>query len=214
MKAVQLCPIGIMIARKIHHHESKLPLRVLFDPGSDTTLINQRCLPQGCNPKTVAPIHIGGVHVSKLSDVSLPEFSSSMRLPGPIRAMVFNNEGCIHDLILGLDILTVIKMDVNLPTQTVRWNDKEIPFRSKMHFQASTYIQSLVTSMEDDPLEEEEAKEAGYKSTRILHSKYETVDPEDVAQQQNHLTFTQKKQLGVALQIHQVILRKTRLPSS
>jgi hypothetical protein len=206
MKAVRLRPIGIMIARKIQNHESKLPLRVLFDPGSDTTLINQRCLPQGCNPRTVAPTYIGGVHVSKpstkevlLTDVSLPEFSSSIRLPGPIRATVFNNEGCMYDLILGLDVLTVIKMDVNLPTETVIWNDKAIPFRSKEHFQASTYVQSLAASMQDDPFEEEEAKEAGYKSTKILHSKYETVDPEDVAQQQNHLTFVQKKQLGALL---------------
>jgi hypothetical protein len=54
----------------------------------------------------------------------------------------------------------------------------------------------LAASIEDDPLDEEDAKEAGYKSTKILHSKYETVDPEDVAQQENHLTFIQKKQSG------------------
>jgi hypothetical protein len=57
----------------------------------------------------------------------------------------------------------------------------------------------LAASIEDDPLEEEDAKEAGYKSTKILHSKYERVDPEEVAQQLNHLTFIQKKQLGALL---------------
>jgi hypothetical protein len=67
------------------------------------------------------------------------------------------------------------------------------------YFQANTYIQSLAASIEDDPLDKEDAKEAGYKSTKILHSKYETVDPEEVAQQQNHLTFIQKKQSGALL---------------
>jgi hypothetical protein len=206
MDPEQLSPVSIMIARNIHQHESRLPLRILFDPGSSITLINRGCLPKGCNPKTIPPVYINTVHDNQpstqevlLNDVSLPEFSSSLRLPGPIRAVVFNNPACNYDLIFGRDLLIPLKMDVSIPTQTVKWNDKVIPWHSREYFHASNYVQSLAASIEDDPLDEENAKEAGYKSTKILHSKYETVDPEEVALQQNHLTFIQKKQLGALL---------------
>jgi hypothetical protein len=105
-----LSPVSIMIARNIHQHESRLPLRVLFDIGSDITLINRRCLPEGCNPKTILPIYINTIHDKQqpstkevlLNDVSLPEFSSSALrlLPGPIQAVVFTNDAsCSYDLI-------------------------------------------------------------------------------------------------------------------
>jgi hypothetical protein len=197
-----LSPVSIMIARNIHQHESRLPLRVLFDLCSDITLINRRCLPKGCNPKTIPPIYVNTVHDKKpctqevlLNDVSLPEFSSSLKLPGPIRAVVFNNDTCSYDLIIGKDLILPLKIDISGPTQTVIWNNNAVPWHSREYFQANTYVQSLAASIEDDPLDEDNAKEAGYKSTKILHSKYETVDPEEVAQQQNHLTCTQKKQL-------------------
>jgi hypothetical protein len=114
-----LSPVSIMIARNIHQHESRLPLRrVLFDFGSDITLINRRCLPKGCNPKTIPPIYINTVHDKQpstqevlLNDVSLPEFSSSLRLPGPIPVLVFNNDACSHNLIFGKDLLTVLQVD-------------------------------------------------------------------------------------------------------
>jgi hypothetical protein len=74
-----LSPVSIMIARNIHQHESRLPLRVLFDVCSDITLINRRCLPKGCNLKTIPPIYINTIHDKQpstqevlLNEVSLP----------------------------------------------------------------------------------------------------------------------------------------------
>ena len=47
----------------------------------------------------------------------------------------------------------------------------------------------------DDPLDEQTAQEAGYKSKTILHSKYKQVKPKQVALQQTHLSSEQQADL-------------------
>jgi len=45
------CPIGIMLAESIQGMASRKPLKVLFDVGSQITLINPSALPPGATPK-------------------------------------------------------------------------------------------------------------------------------------------------------------------
>jgi hypothetical protein len=46
-----VCPIGIMTVFSIHEIASCKPLKVLFDVGSQITLINPSALPPGATPK-------------------------------------------------------------------------------------------------------------------------------------------------------------------
>ena len=62
LNTLQLKPISLMIIDTIQGQKSRLPLKVLFDTGSDVTLINQKALPHGCLPKRESNIPINTVH--------------------------------------------------------------------------------------------------------------------------------------------------------
>jgi Reverse transcriptase (RNA-dependent DNA polymerase)/RNase H-like domain found in reverse transcriptase len=76
----------------------------------------------------------------------------------------------------------------------VAWNDLIIPFGPSNYFDSAATTLTFVA--EDDPLDEDTASKAGYKSTVILHSKYEQIDPYHVARQQKHLNEEQQQELG------------------
>ena len=203
---LHLRAVSIMIARNIQGHSNDKILKVLFDSGSDKTLINRRVLPAGSNPKTVKGIPMTGVHSTNvhdqevlLSDISLPEFSPSLKVPGPIRATVFNNQDTAYDIIIGIDTLTVLGIDIMCSTKTVCWNDIRIPFHPRNYFSDPHFTQMLIQELEADPLDSEkdiaEASSKGYKSNVILHSKYERVDTKEAAQKQVHLSSDKRKDL-------------------
>jgi hypothetical protein len=129
-----------------------------------------------------------------LEDIGFPEFSLTQWIPGPIRSVVFQNPESTCDVILGVDAMQALGIDVSCSTKTVTWNGMMIPFRPSNCFdQGAT---AFAFAMEDDPFDEVEAAKAGYKSKTILHSKYEHVDPHEVAQQQKHLSKRQQEELG------------------
>jgi hypothetical protein len=74
-------------------------LKVLFDSGSDKTIFKKSSLPQGIEPSTGKKRKVSGVTTSSvidqyvmLKDITLPEFSSSQRIPGPIQALLMPME--------------------------------------------------------------------------------------------------------------------------
>ena len=54
----RLRPISLMTAKKIQGQKVHRPLRVLFDPGSDLTFINQKSLPKGANGKKIDTVPV------------------------------------------------------------------------------------------------------------------------------------------------------------
>lgn len=181
------------------------PPRVLFDTLSDTTLYNFKSLPKGIVPRRVQGQRTTRVHGLKelnrevlIDRVCLPEFSPTQRIVGPIRCKVYDNPESSYDLIVGQDVLQLLKIKIDCDTKTVTWNNNMIPFHPTDYFEQSDVLEAMALEA-DDPLEEEYAKEAGYKSNVILHSKYESVDPLDVARQQKHLTKRQQDDLAKVL---------------
>ena len=67
-----------------------------------------------------------------------------------------------------------------------------IPFHPSNYFQDTAFAVTLG----DYLIEEELAEWLGYKSDKILHSKYEQVDTNDVAKQQTHLSEEQQDDLA------------------
>ena len=138
-----------MIVQGIHH--GKL-LRVLFDTGSDITLINKRALPKNAKPSIKRDQQaVTGVHGTKplnrevfLEDTSFPEFSPTQKVPGPIRATVFDNEDSAYDIIVGMDLMQTLGIDVRCKTKTVEWNDMIIPFRPRDYFRSPLLAESLM----------------------------------------------------------------------
>ena len=134
----------------------------------------------------------------------LPEFSSSLKIQSGIRATIFNNDSSIYDVIIGNDVLVPLGIDILCSTLTIKWLDEMIPFRPADYF-TSQPSASFISEQADDPFNdrlsfrEELAKEAGYKSRDILESKYDAVDPSKVAEQQQHLTPSQRQDLAKLL---------------
>lgn len=91
VSSLNLRATSILLARTIQGLKQRKPLRVLFDTGSDRMFVNIRALPKGAVPKSVGkPTTVTGLHGTKaltqevyLSDISLPEFSPTQRIPGP-----------------------------------------------------------------------------------------------------------------------------------
>jgi RNase H-like domain found in reverse transcriptase/Reverse transcriptase (RNA-dependent DNA polymerase)/Integrase zinc binding domain len=209
-------PITIMSAKLIQRQDNPHPLKILFDSGSDHTMFNRRALPKGAIPKTVEGKRIMGIHGMEthnnqvfLENISLPEFSASQRVPGPIPCIVFDNAQTLYDVIIGNDLMMKLGIDIHNSTKTISWNDNTIPFRPYDYFQPN-YFKAQFTSipdlLEDDDddifqahITEEQIKEAGYKSKIILPAKYEEVDPIQVAQKQSHLDTQQREQLAELL---------------
>ena len=184
-----------------------VPLKVLFDSGSDTTLLNRRALPKGANPRLVEPVAMTGVNSTKAHDqivllegITFPEFSPTKKVSGPIEARVFDNPNSAYDVILGMDVLQVLGIDISCTTKTIVWDEERIPFHPKDYFSEEHLMEALSAEMQTDPLDSLDdeiiAKEAGYNSKIILHSKYDKVDPREAASQQTHLTVSQRNDLA------------------
>jgi hypothetical protein len=115
-------------------------LKVLFDSRSDKTIFKRSSLPQGIEPSTVKKRKVSGVNTSSvtnqdvlLTDITLPEFLSSQRVPGPIRAIVINMDAQ-YDLIIGMDVMQVIGLDLHNLSKTFVWNGNHVPFKSHDYF--------------------------------------------------------------------------------
>jgi len=92
-------PIGLMKVGLIQQHKSNMPLRVLFDSGSDVTLIHPKALPKGANAKRTS-VHLrtlaGSTKITRevtLKDISFPEFSLTRRLDKEVKAILSSNTG-------------------------------------------------------------------------------------------------------------------------
>jgi len=206
--SLRLRAVSVALVGAIQNVPVKRPLRLLFDTGSDKTLVNYKALPKGASPSTGQGGRVTGVHGTAvlnqevlITSLCLPEFSPTQKVPGPIRATMFKNDDSNYDLIIGMDLLQALGIDVMSSSKRVMWGDLTIPFRPSDYFVTHTFDASSISS-EDNPDDEALAKEAGYKSKVLLHSKYEKVDPQEVARQQKHLNQQQQADLARLLSKH------------
>ena len=171
---------------------------ILFDSGSDKTMIHQRCLPKGAVPELMdSPMTsntLAGPMQSKrrvwLNDIILPEFGKSKRVLEQ-DALVFDGE-CRYDLIVGVDFLTRSGIVMDFGEQMMTWYGIKVPMKPKGYFEDPTNkYMSLYPETDDD----DEEDPADSFVTELLAAKYEKVSPLDVCRQQKHLTKEQQDQL-------------------
>lgn len=192
-----------MNTRLIQNCKNSRPLKALFDTSSERTMLNYRALPKGAHPKTVPGTSVSGIHntavlnqEAMLHEISFPEITPTQQVPGPIRATMFKNEHSAYDIIIGLDVMIALGINVSCIAKTISWNGNSIPFRPSNYFDYKLFPHALAMMMQDDLLDEVEAQQLGYKSKTILHSKYEAVNPALIAEQQKHLTASQRQDLA------------------
>jgi hypothetical protein len=187
-----LAPSILFVPRFIQQHQAGLPLISLLDPGSNVTFIHRRTLPPGAVPLVLSTQATGntiaGTFNSKnevwLDDIILPEFTRSRHIKTQ-RALVFDTP-CPYDVILGRDFLRHTGIDVKFSTNSIVWENLEAPMKPPNYWNHDTIYLMLV-----DP-----EFDCFASTTPILDSKYEEIDPFDVAAQQSHLSLSQKEQLA------------------
>ena len=207
----QLVATTIMVVDTIHNHESTKLLRVLFDSGGSRTMINRRVLPKGVIPmglkgkmrmNTLAGTYESGGEVY-MKGLRLPELDKSRTVEGQ-RALVFDAD-CRYDVILGNDFINRVGIDILGSNGTVEWLGNSIPMRSpptitQAEEDFNALFESYLIEMENDHFGFEPLD--NYAS-KILDAKYDKVDVKDVAQEQAHLTATQRNDLERLLKKHE-----------
>ena len=207
----QLVATTIMVVDTIHNHESTKLLRVLFDSGGSRTMINRRVLPKGVIPmglkgkmrmNTLAGTYESGGEVY-MKGLRLPELDKSRTVEGQ-RALVFDAD-CRYDVILGNDFINRVGIDILGSNGTVEWLGNSIPMRSpptitQAEEDFNALFESYLIEMENDHFGFEPLD--NYAS-KILDANYDKVDVKDVAQEQAHLTTTQRNDLERLLKKHE-----------
>jgi hypothetical protein len=127
-----------------------------------------------------------------INNMTLPEFSSTQRVPGPIRVIIMDNNESSYDLIIGMDLMQTLGIDIHNRRKTVVWNTLRVLFKTHDYFTSGNFQAHLLDAMagSKDPIEN-----TGYKSKTIKRSLYEAHDLHTVAEQQKHLTPSQRQDL-------------------
>jgi hypothetical protein len=133
-----------------------------------------------------------------LADITLPEFSSSQRIPGPICALIMPTDAQ-YDLIIGMNVMQVIGLDLINLSKTIVWNGIYVPFKSYDYFDDAGLHESIAEAMNECPFDSVDdffPLEIPFQLASTIHSSlYEQVDIHNVALQQKHLSGAMQSEL-------------------
>ena len=203
-------PVTIAICDTIGTLKSRKLFRILLDSGSNACLIKKSALPTGVIPRDLANSKSFNTLAGKLStqqmvtlrDVRLPEFDKNRRISQQ-RALIFDNDNCKYDIIMGTDFLSKTGVKLDYSTGEMSWFDDVIPMRPSHGLTSSDF-----DAMEDQyfiQLEDEVFGEDWLQSfaTEILDAKYDDTDVTEVVNKIEHLSPSQKKDLLCVLKKNQ-----------
>ena len=200
-------PATILVASTIGAIKSRRILRVLLDSGSTVSLIRKQCLPKGVQLKDIGEqksvTTLGGTLQAKqvvtMRDIRLPEFDKNRKI-NEQKCLVFDNNNCTYDVILGTNFLTKAGIKLDYVDEKVEWFDTSIPLRPVGGLKAEEF--DAMVDMFHIQTEEELLGEDWLHNfaVHILDAKYELVDVRDVIDQQTHLNAHQKATLLEVLQ--------------
>lgn len=211
---IDVVAISLMTVARIQGQKSNRPLKVLFDTGSSCTFLNKRALPKGAVPKrcSSSTVTIHDTSESKyqvtLDEFAFPEFTTSKRVTKPLKCLVFDNQDCRYDVILGNDALVPLGIDVLNSTKTVRWMENTIPMHPRHYYDDPVTTNDVMYAavcpddvLHDDPfdnfhLDNFQADSYNKSTDPILSSKYDKIDTLQVARQQKHLNPKQQDELA------------------
>ncbi len=113
-----LTPTSIAVVNTISLVRSRTLLKILFDPGSTSTLISCKCLPRHCKPCAITNEHqiytLAGMCSVKemvvMRKIRLPEFDNN-HVVEEQKALVFDGQ-CKYDVIFGADFSSKTGIDI------------------------------------------------------------------------------------------------------
>jgi hypothetical protein len=134
-----------------------------------------------------------------IEDMTLPEFSSNTCIPGPIRAIIMDNVESSYDIIISMDLMQTLGIDIHNSSKTVVWGQLQVHFKPRDYFSSNLFQTALQDQMVGSFDELDADDELGYKSKTIKRWLYEQHDPHHVANQQLHLSTSQRQELAQLL---------------
>ncbi len=203
-------PVTICTINTIGCLRSRKLFRCLLDSGSTSVVIKLSCLPKGVVPKDLASTKnlntlVGSLTTNQmvnLRDIRLPEFDKNRSIESQ-RALIFDNDNCKYDIILGTNFLSKAGIKLDYEQGEMSWYDNIIKMRPRsgltsMDFDAM--IDQFFIQTEDEIVGEDWLD---CFATEILDAKYEFHDVTEVVNQMDHLDTKQKDDLLAILRKHQ-----------
>ncbi len=140
--------------------------------------------------------------VITLGDIRLPEFDKNRQIAQQ-KALVFDNDNCRYDMILGTNFLSKTGIKLDYDQGEMLWYDSTLPMRPRKgltsedfdHMEDSYFIQHEDELLSQDWLQ--------LYATEILDAQYKWTDVRDVVETQCHLKACHKCDLLTVLKLHQ-----------
>jgi hypothetical protein len=192
----RLTPTSILVDT-ISTVKSRTLLKVLFDPGSTSTLISCKCLPRHCKTcriKQECKINtLTGSYETKevvvKRNLRLPELDKN-HVVDQQKAIVFDKD-CKYNVILGADFLSKSGIDIEYSTGIIEWFDNELPMRDPHQLDGKEYLAMtdiLEVQRKADDIFGMDWYDPTCYASEILDAKYGKVLTDDVVDQLTHLT--------------------------
>jgi hypothetical protein len=116
-----------------------------------------------------------------LRNFRLPELDKKRNVDQQ-KALIFDADSCIYDVILGADFPSKTGIDVIYSTGNIEWFDNELPLRDTRYLQSKDFLamaETIEIQLEDDSFGMDWYDPTCYAS-EILDAKYEKVLVDDV----------------------------------
>jgi hypothetical protein len=198
-------PSTFSIICTINGVPSRTPLRVLFDTGSTLSYFYRQALPQGTKTSPTKKRRIklldSFTHSSEavtLDDIVFPELSPTRHVVTPFTCCIAERESSF-DIIFGRDFLTTIGIDTINSRQVTVWGDCSIPYKypprttSRFRELQAQFFLAVDGAIDDDPTSvmDHPSFHQFHTVEKIMESKHEQINGDDVVSQQHHLSSEQ-----------------------
>ncbi len=180
-----------------------ITLKALVDTGGSSSLVTAKHVTKlkrlkDNNKKTVWTTPAGELHTTERvrTQFTIPELHDNRMLKWDLH--VTKDLG-IFDMIIGRDIMRDLGMDVKFSTNTIEWDNSEIPLRD-----SESTVQEHFHITESDSM-----SDATDRLRSILDAKYEAADLKQVAAECSHLTNEEQQLLLRVLEKHKNVFDGT-----
>ena len=193
-----------MTANTIGTIRSRRLLRVLLDSGATVSMIKKSCLPKGVvltdtsDTKNVSTLagKLQSKQLVTLRDIRLPEFDKNRRITQQ-KCLVFDNDDCNYDIILGTNFLRKAGIVLDYDKQEMKWYDCTLPLRPKGALDSAEF-----DAMEDSFYIQTEDKLFGEDwlecfATRILDAKYKLTDVSEVVDKMTPFKYASEERSSI-----------------
>ena len=122
----------------------------------------------------------------------MPELSTSKEIKWPCHVDEHTTaENSPYDLILGLDLLTELKMVLDFEKRTLRWGDSEAEMKERGVITDTSALQLLYEMSQDSTV----IKAAEERQAKILDADYSKIEMDEHVESLDYLTTEQKAEL-------------------